>query len=209
MTKATHNGTCQACGRKQAYRGTIAKHGYTVDYGYFSGTCGGSDRQPLELETSYNVETVAAIRDWADQQDAKADSNITKVPVEVADKSQPGFYNYKTVMMDRAEFVAQPYQCDRDFDEDVSSLKFNLRRAATSARKDADLLDALREKTFGNELEARDSADAPQPKRESFSREGRDGALHQAYDRQRELKEEGIKSRVTGSQSYATITYRK
>lgn len=53
----------------------------------------------------------------------------------------------------------------------------------------------------------------PEPRRESFSSKKIDGryvtANAQAYSRQRELKAEGIKSRVTGDAGYATITYRK
>jgi hypothetical protein len=49
--KATHNGTCQWCGARQAVdpvTGTLAKHGYTVRWGFFSGVCRGSDHQPFE-----------------------------------------------------------------------------------------------------------------------------------------------------------------
>lgn len=49
--KATHYGICQICGRKQkAPNSLMAKHGYTVDGGYFNGTCHGSDEQPFELD---------------------------------------------------------------------------------------------------------------------------------------------------------------
>ena len=47
----THTGTCQICERRQAVNvktGRIAKHGYTVDWGFFSGTCPGSDHLPYE-----------------------------------------------------------------------------------------------------------------------------------------------------------------
>lgn len=51
--KATHYGTCQICGRKQkAPHSLMAKHGYTVDGGYFNGTCFGSDEKPFELDRS-------------------------------------------------------------------------------------------------------------------------------------------------------------
>lgn len=56
MSRAgTHQGHCQACGRLQVQtaRGTIALHGYTVDWGMFNGTCGGSRRAPLEVERTY------------------------------------------------------------------------------------------------------------------------------------------------------------
>ena len=46
---ATHTGTCQLCGKRHMLPGgKLAKHGYTVDYGYFNGTCRGSDELPFE-----------------------------------------------------------------------------------------------------------------------------------------------------------------
>lgn len=49
-TTHTHKGHCQACGHQQAHEGAkqIAKHGYTTEHGYFSGTCPGSGHKPLE-----------------------------------------------------------------------------------------------------------------------------------------------------------------
>lgn len=57
MTKTTHThrGTCQACGSVQASANSnslIAKHGYIVDWGYFSGTCQGSGKRPAEHDVS-------------------------------------------------------------------------------------------------------------------------------------------------------------
>ena len=51
----THRGHCQLCGRVQAIdsaSGITAKHGYTVEFGYFSGTCPGSDKPNLKAEFS-------------------------------------------------------------------------------------------------------------------------------------------------------------
>jgi len=52
MTKHTHKGTCQICGSTQAVSttsGLIAKHGYTTRWGFFSGTCRGSNNLPLQI----------------------------------------------------------------------------------------------------------------------------------------------------------------
>jgi hypothetical protein len=47
--KATHSGHCQACGRLQKLpHGYLAKHGYTIALGFFSGTCMGSELPPFE-----------------------------------------------------------------------------------------------------------------------------------------------------------------
>jgi hypothetical protein len=48
----THTGECQVCGRRQAAAissNRIAKHGYTKQWGFFTGTCWGADNLPLEL----------------------------------------------------------------------------------------------------------------------------------------------------------------
>lgn len=51
MARIQHRGHCPHCGRQQAVRnGGMAKHGYTVDYGYFNGTCTGADMPPMERE---------------------------------------------------------------------------------------------------------------------------------------------------------------
>lgn len=49
MSKATHTGTCQACGNMQKLpMGALSTHGYTIENGWFSGTCGGSKALPFE-----------------------------------------------------------------------------------------------------------------------------------------------------------------
>ncbi len=48
--KATHSGTCQLCGRFQKLPGDkLSKHGYNVQWGFFSGVCPGADELPLEI----------------------------------------------------------------------------------------------------------------------------------------------------------------
>lgn len=46
---ATHMGTCQLCGREQKLPGgRLSKHGYTVQWSMFLGTCPGADGLPFE-----------------------------------------------------------------------------------------------------------------------------------------------------------------
>lgn len=64
MTKTTHThrGTCQACGAVQASANAnslIAKHGYTVDWGYFNGTCQGSAERPAEHDVTLTRSVIA------------------------------------------------------------------------------------------------------------------------------------------------------
>ena len=70
--KHTHKGHCQCCGRVQAVRnnnGLLAKHGYTVDYGFFDGVCDGSDNLPLEVDKDLAEDTIIAMQDWCADQD--------------------------------------------------------------------------------------------------------------------------------------------
>jgi hypothetical protein len=48
--KSTHRGHCQFCGRLQMLpSGVLAKHGYTILGGFFSGVCRGSAHSPFEV----------------------------------------------------------------------------------------------------------------------------------------------------------------
>jgi hypothetical protein len=48
-SKATHTGTCQACGREQKLpKGTLSTHGYTVQWQMFLGICRGTGSLPYE-----------------------------------------------------------------------------------------------------------------------------------------------------------------
>jgi hypothetical protein len=205
MTNAsTHTGICQACGRRQAVHiktGMIAKHGYTTEYGFFNGVCGGSDRPPLELDTAVNVGTVAAMRKFADDKDAAAEGEITKVAVEVYTGLRDAFGRRERAdkLMDRAEYEAtQPRYTS--FDDAVALVRVRLRRMAESIRADAQMLDDLRDKVHGQPLQARPE-EAP-IKREYFR------TNREAYTRVAELKAAGHKAQSRRSQGTITVTYR-
>jgi len=54
--QATHQGTCQICGcvhKVSNKSGKIATHGYTVEYGYFNGECGGGHQLPFEVSCDH------------------------------------------------------------------------------------------------------------------------------------------------------------
>jgi hypothetical protein len=70
--QATQNGTCQACGRQHAFDGfAIAKHGYTLEHGFFQGQCPGSDHPPLERNDDLMRGIVASLREIAEDDEAK------------------------------------------------------------------------------------------------------------------------------------------
>lgn len=72
--KATHNGTCQVCGRSHAFNGsTIAKHGYTVHYGFFNGVCPGAENKPLQHDRTIADGIIHKLHKDADWLRARAD----------------------------------------------------------------------------------------------------------------------------------------
>jgi hypothetical protein len=82
--QATHKGECQICGRTQKVPGgRMAKHGYTVSWGFFAGICQGSDALPFEQDCSLVAEAIRgakAHRDYLVQRitELKADTSPAK-----------------------------------------------------------------------------------------------------------------------------------
>jgi hypothetical protein len=61
--KATHSGTCQICGARQKLpHGILAKHGYNVKWGFFSGVCNGADHLPFEQSCDLVEAAIVAAR---------------------------------------------------------------------------------------------------------------------------------------------------
>lgn len=92
MAKHTHKGTCQVCGNVQAVGSKqgrpLSLHGYTVDWGYFSGTCSGSKRQPLELDRSV---LDASVRHFRSDAKTKAAMTVDDI-ITVAYLHRPNTY---------------------------------------------------------------------------------------------------------------------
>lgn len=207
MTTATHNGTCQACGRQHAVNvksGLLAKHGYTVDWGFFNGTCQGSDHLPLEHDTALNLAIIDSLRTRAAQLDLEAEGEITKVRVQVGREYKNGKRVAITALLDREAFAAS--DCRKygyyDFDQQVEYTRRALRRQAELFRAHADDLDRLRDARHGQPLIAR-AVEAP-IQREYFA------SYREAYARVAALKAEGRKAQQRREQwgRQFIVTYR-
>jgi hypothetical protein len=62
--RATHKGQCQCCGAMQMLpAGVLAKHGYNVKWGFFSGVCQGSGSRPFETHTDLIERFITAAQD--------------------------------------------------------------------------------------------------------------------------------------------------
>lgn len=79
-TTVKFSGICQVCGRRQAVnaKGNIAKHGYSLEYGFFNGTCQGSDHLPFEQDKSLAVAIIVDVHDSMSQ--LRADAGILEAP---------------------------------------------------------------------------------------------------------------------------------
>lgn len=201
---ATHNGTCQACGRQHAVNvksGKLAKHGYTVDWGFFNGTCSGSDNLPLEQDAELNLAIIKQLTEQAAQLDIEAEGEITKVQIKVGHKwvGRKAVPQYKLV--DRAEFEATRPSYEK-FDREVELVRTRLRRQAELFRSHAADLDRLRESRHGQPLIER-------PVEASIQREYF-GSYRDAYARVQALKAEGRKAQQRREQwgRQYIVTYR-
>lgn len=63
-TRKQYRGNCQCCGRRQAVldSGFMAKHGYTVDNGWFKGICSGQHFQPMQNNRVVTDSIISQVR---------------------------------------------------------------------------------------------------------------------------------------------------
>lgn len=129
----THIGHCQHCGRLQASsprkEGFIAKHGYNVNFGYFSGTCSGSDKAPLEISHSYTDEVIdSCVRaSISHAEAAEALRTGESVPYRCRKgQTYHGHGRYETVWVtwSEASEYLRKQQVEREIDEHVRDSKF-------------------------------------------------------------------------------------
>jgi hypothetical protein len=94
---ATHFGTCQVCGSRQKLpSGVLAKHGYTLKFGFFSGTCWGSDALPFEQS-----------KDLIEGAIARATKRAAELDLEAAEFERPA-----TAPKARAHVYKDRAQCE-------------------------------------------------------------------------------------------------
>ena len=116
-TTHTHRGHCQACGRVQAVdtaNNLLAKHGYTVDFGYFDGVCTGSDKKPLEVDKSFSEATIVEISEWIDGQ---------KVLLQEAMEGKKTFSQY-SLRATRCGFDIVPFSQKHIMDKDYTVVAY-------------------------------------------------------------------------------------
>lgn len=148
--KHTHRGTCQACGRVQAIQlrnEKIAKHGYTVDWGYFFGTCGASEMLPLERDKTYTENLIHVLRnDEAPRSEKRAADLKAGVILPRFSKSKWEGGKFRHVTVDRAEL--SDYEAAQCLTRDVAQAESHARHC----RAHADMLQKLIAQRHGQPL---------------------------------------------------------
>ena len=135
-TTHTHTGTCQACGAVQAVDNDtrlIAKHGYkVVGFGFFNGTCGGSDHRPAELDTSFTHTIITSLGEWATSSDRIAGLWRTRALMVTTHESATGKRDAK---MCRTYHSVMMFGCsDYDIGRRRGQLEYHYESQAKNAR---------------------------------------------------------------------------
>ena len=127
-------GNCQLCGHQQATTGfAMAKHGYTVEHGWFAGVCHGEQHAPLQKDRSVADNVIAQIR-------AEAAELVIK-----ADKVKAGEISPKVVI--KTDIYGKkfeiPFADARSWDQESArqGMEWALRNRALAGRQFADHLE--------------------------------------------------------------------
>lgn len=192
----THKGTCQLCGRTHAVNnktGEIAKHGYTVDYGFFNGTCGGSGILPLQKDREELDLQVKAWEKVANKQLSITEADIDSVPVRVRKNG-----DVKTIKMSKSEFLLahQNYYNVPSFERAVQVQLINIHSRANGLLTHAADMKALADKIYGTKLFPVASESKKVKEFDSY---------RIAYEFFLELKDKGIKATIRRPDMYSHV----
>lgn len=141
--KATHRGICQLCGNDQKLPGgRLSKHGYTVQWGFFSGICPGTRGLPIELSCDLVEKAEANARNQAAQiltsaAEVEADREQVWVVERVAARSYGRSSTSRWRQIKRGEMVELGY-FTKWTGEDGKQKETNIYLASGSDRDDPD-----------------------------------------------------------------------
>ena len=146
MTNSTIQirGNCQCCGHQQAVvSGTMSKHGYTVEHGWFSGVCSGRNYAPLQVSRERTDNIVAQVRAEVPELIAQADKvkagEITPATIKIRKGGEK---------MEVAYADAMPHQQSQARD----SMEWSLRNRARAGADFADMMEKLANEIHGTAL---------------------------------------------------------
>lgn len=161
MSKHTHRGTCQVCGSQQAVdnkTGMLAKHGYTVEHGFFEGECPGSHNLPLEADRTMTDNIIGDLTRQAE----RIQKRIAEGPKHIAITYEVGdrYNRVKKVATVTADTVEQVfaeigkrfYNAEYQWEELVEREIWKLKKQVIFLIGHCDMMTDLIEKRHGADL---------------------------------------------------------
>ncbi len=196
MSKHTHRGHCQVCGAQQAVNnetGMLAKHGYTVEHGFFEGECPGSHNLPLEVDHTMTDNIIGDLTRQGDRIEQHIADGITEVPYHYSVRSGNYGSTKKMVVITEATIesvfadIGARYNSmswENAFDQHI----WRLGRQVTFLRDHCEFMGKLIEKRFGADL-------VPVERIERIAKDFADHA--DAHEWVQSMKADGWKGRIT------------
>jgi len=195
MSKHTHRAHCQVCGAQQAVdnkTGMLAKHGYTVEHGFFEGECPGSHNLPIEVDHTMTDNIIADLTRQADRIEKQIADGIKVVTFryEVGN----GYDRVKKMVKlteDNIESVFADigkFYHSRSWEQQVELCEWTLNRQVTFLRGHCEMMTKLIAKRFGADM-------IPVERIERVSKDFADHA--DAHEWVQSMKADGWKGRIT------------
>jgi len=137
-------GICQCCGREQAIvNGKMAKHGYTVECGWFQGVCAGKNFAPMQVSRTETDSMVAAVRKEVAELIVKADKVASGDLLPTTITRSPRF---------KREVIAFADAQSWEQKDAIKNMEFQFRRSAEMGADFANMMEKIANEFHGKEL---------------------------------------------------------
>lgn len=196
MSKHTHRAHCQVCGQQQAVdneTGMLAKHGYTVEHGFFEGECPGSKNPPIEVDHTMTDNIIGDLTRQADRIESKIESGITTVPYAYTERTggHGGIKKVVSITEDTIESIFADlgkayYSLSWENEHDL--YVWRLKRQVTFLRDHCEMMTNMIENRFGADM-------IPVERIERIAKDFADHA--DAHEWVQSMKADGWKGRIT------------
>ena len=139
-------GNCQCCGREHAVvDGKMAKHGYTVESGWFQGVCAGKHFAPIQVSRNDTDKLIATVREQVLEMIAKAD----KV---ASGELKPATITRHPHSKKSMEFIPFAEATAYEQRDAIRALEWNFRRNAEMGTSFANMMSEVADKYHGKAL---------------------------------------------------------
>lgn len=148
-------GNCQCCGREHAVvDGKMAKHGYTVESGWFQGVCAGKHFAPIQVSRDDTDKLIATVREQVLEMIVKAD----KV---ASGELKPATITRHPHSKKAMEFVPFAEATSWEQRDAIRALEWNYRRTAEMGTSFAKMMTEVADKYHGKALTEVAKKEAP------------------------------------------------